>query len=733
MKHFRLFTLLVTLLVGCGGKGGTNYYVSLDGNDAWSGRLAEPNADHSDGPFATLRRAQEAVRQSIVSGEAVDGPISVFLREGIYPVDSTLDLAVEDSGAESAPIVWSGFEEEKAILTGGRAITGFAPVADGPGSERIPEDRRKKILVTDLRAQGITDFGNFSDDEGPGIEVFVDGYRMQRARYPNKGFLEIAEVPQSGDSVMNEGSFQWQREGIAVGRHFGRFRIDDDRIASWAPSNDIWMHGYYVWDWRDGFQRVASIDKKSHMVYPAPPHHNYGYSKGQRLYFFNVLEELDEPGEWALDFEKGLLYLWPPDEQTEPSVTVSDFDGPAIRLDETSHVRIERLVFDEFRDSAIEIDGGADDRIMGNVIRNIGRMAVNVRGGLAHVIRSNDLTDLGAGGISVDGGDRLTLESGRHVIRNNRIERFGRVQKTNVPGIRLTGVGLTASHNELHDSPDVGIQFFGNDMTLEYNEIHQVARESDDVGAMYIGRDYSMRGNVIRYNYLHHLTKPMNVGVMGVYLDDWTSGVNIYGNVFYKAGRCVFMGGGRRNTVENNLFIGCSPSVFLDARGKVRNTEYFDGRVTTLKDRMDAVNATKPPYSERYPELVTLYDDDPAMPKYNRLKGNVSMEGTWVGLYSGLPLNILDMTGNVIADPVLLQTSKKTAVETEDFDVHRADDDPIVAALRDAGNRVVSEEPGTFNNNTGLFQWTDGAKNPLVGIPYDEIGLVADEFRITVP
>lgn len=733
MTHIRLIVLLASLLAsGCGGSGGTDFYVSLSGRDSWSGRLPEPNDDLSDGPFATFERAQEAVRQALVSGGAVDGPIQVFVREGSYSVDSTLDLTLEDSGAEKTPVIWSGYGEEEVVLTGGRTLSGLAPVGMGPGSDRIPEERREKILVTDLPAQGITDFGSFSDSEGPGMEVFVDGRRMRRARYPNKGFLEIAEVPQRGDSVMNEGSFQWQREGIPVGRHYGRFRIDDDRITTWAPSPDIWMHGYYVWDWRDGFQPVAAIDKKTHMVYPAPPHHHYGYSKGQRLYFFNVLEELDEPGEWALDFEKGLLYLWPPDDGAEPNVTVSFFDGPAFRLDEVSYVRIERMVFDQFRKSAIEIEGGTDDRIRGNIIRNIGRIPVTVHGGIAHVVRSNDLVDLGAGAIAVDGGDRMTLESGMHLVRNNHIERFGRVQKTNVPGIRMTGVGITASHNELHDSPDVGIQFFGNDMTIEYNEVHQVARESDDVGAMYIGRDYSMRGNVIRYNYLHHLEKPMNVGVMGVYLDDFTSGVTVYGNVFFKAGRCVFMGGGRRNTVENNLFVGCSPSVFLDARGKVRNTEFFDGRITVLKDRMDAVHATEPPYSERYPELVDLYEDDPAMPKYNRLINNVSMDGTWVGLYSGLPLSILDMRGNVIADPVLLQTSEETGVETTNFTLHKRDDDPIVAALRDAGNRVVMEEPGELDN-TGVFQWTGPGENPLDGIPYTQMGLEADDYRVTVP
>ena len=733
MLHLRHSLLIASLLLsGCIGSDGTDYYVSQAGNDSWSGRLPDPNDAGTDGPFATLERARDAVRESIAGGDMAGRSIRVLLRAGTYPVNSTLELTSEDSGTPDAPVIWTAFDDEEVILTGGQRLYHLAPVAGGPFAARVRPELQDSIVVADLRGEGIDDFGSFSDDEGPGLEVFVDNRRMQRARYPNTGFLKIASVPQSGDSLINEGSFQWQRDGIAVGRHFGRIQIDDKRLAAWAPSPDIWLHGYYVWDWRDGFQPVASVDGKSGTVYPASPHHNYGYSKGQRLYFFNVLEELDQPGEWVLDFENGFLYLWPPGEVEEATVSVSVFDGPAISLSGASNVEIRRLTFTEFRKSAVEIERGEHCRLLGNVIRNVGRSPITIVGGAGHEVRSNDLVDLGGAGIAVEGGDRMTLEPAGHLIHNNRIEHFGQVRKTDVPGIRMTGVGITASHNLLTDSPDAGIFFFGNDMILEYNDIHRVAKESDDVGAMYIGRDYSMRGNIIRYNYLHHLEKPMHVGVMGVYLDDFASRVTVVNNVFYKAGRCVFMGGGRRNHVEGNVFVGCSPSVFLDARGKVRNTEFFDGRITVLEDRLAAVNYQQPPYSERYPELVGLYDDDPAMPKYNRIIGNVSMEGTWLWLYSGLPLSILEMTGNVVAAPVVLQTSPETGVETENFVVFGMDAGDVVEQISGAGNVVVSDPPGRFDNAAGTFTWTGDGPSPVEAIPFGRIGLMADEYRVTV-
>ena len=41
----------------------TQLHVALNGNDAWSGRPAEPNADQTDGPLATISGARDAIRK----------------------------------------------------------------------------------------------------------------------------------------------------------------------------------------------------------------------------------------------------------------------------------------------------------------------------------------------------------------------------------------------------------------------------------------------------------------------------------------------------------------------------------------------------------------------------------------------------------------------------------------------------------------------------------------------
>src|SRR4051812_30205192 len=61
-------------------------HVSVEGNDRWSGRLAQPNQDRSDGPFATLPRARDEVRRER-GPHQLDG-IRVFLHSGVYFLDA---------------------------------------------------------------------------------------------------------------------------------------------------------------------------------------------------------------------------------------------------------------------------------------------------------------------------------------------------------------------------------------------------------------------------------------------------------------------------------------------------------------------------------------------------------------------------------------------------------------------------------------------------------------------
>ncbi len=102
----------------------TSLYVATIGKDNWSGKLEAPSPDGSDGPFATLERARTEVQKIKRAGGLADG-VTVFVRGGTYFVAQTLKFGPEDSGEAKEPVVYRAYKDEKPVLTGVRAITGF--------------------------------------------------------------------------------------------------------------------------------------------------------------------------------------------------------------------------------------------------------------------------------------------------------------------------------------------------------------------------------------------------------------------------------------------------------------------------------------------------------------------------------------------------------------------------------------------------------------------------------
>ena len=193
-------------------------------------------------------------------------------------------------------------------------------------------------------------------------------------------------------------------------------------------------------------------------------------------------------------------------------------------------------------------------------------------------------------------------------------------------GIQLTGVGNVARHNLVDNAPHMAIGFSGNDHVIELNEIHSVCFESNDAGAIYCGRNWSMRGNTVRFNYLHHIYGHEGKGCVGVYLDDQFSSASIFGNLFYKVPRAAFIGGGRDNSIENNIFVECSPAVHVDARGLGWAAKGEEGLVKGLK----SVPYQQEPWKSRFPQLLTLLEDPERMaPKGDLIARNVQWKGKW--------------------------------------------------------------------------------------------------------
>jgi hypothetical protein len=585
-----------------------DFYVAPGGDDAQPGTKEKP--------FQTLERAQAAVRQAIRS-QPPAGPVTVWIAPGTYRRGKTFTLTAEDSGGERSPVVYRGEPGGEGVrLSGGMAIPAgaFHPVADAAVLRRLDPAARGHVLQADLKALGIRDFGEVAAP-GRRAEVFFDDRPLTPARWPNEGFATIASVV---------GGKPIKVHGIA-GDAVGKFTLDSDRPARWAGESDVWLHGYWFWDWSDAYQRVESLDPKTRTLAVAPPYHHYGYRKGQRFYALNLLAELDSPGEWHLDRKAGTLYLWPPAPPVGRRVVLSLLETPLVAMRDAAHVTLRGLTLEATRGLAVEIAGGRNCLVAGCTIRNTGGGGVAVQGGQKHGVQSCDIYQTGSSGVSLTGGDRRALAPAGLFAVNNHIHHFARLQRTYAGAVHVQGVGNRMANNLIHDAPHMAVGFGGNENLFELNEIHDVCRETGDVGVFYTGRDWTVRGNVLRHNYIHHASGPGLHGAQGIYLDDAASGSIVFGNVLYKVARAMLLGGGRDNTVENNLMIECPISIHFDNRGLnwMHETVAPGGYMHKL---LEAMPYQQPPWRDRYPQLLTLMADAPAAPKGNLLRWNVAVK-----------------------------------------------------------------------------------------------------------
>ncbi len=184
-----------------------DFYVSLQGNDGWSGRLAEPRGDGGDGPLATLGAARDKIRLLKKPGP-LDKPVRVLLRGGTYRLDAPVCFGPEDSGTTSAPIIYAAWPGEKPIFSGGIPITGWKK---GPGP------------------LWIVDVPNARDPARQFRQLFVGGRRCTPARTPNEGYFYSA-----GPAI------EWtdRDKADADERTKTSFRYKADDLQTWEDLDD---------------------------------------------------------------------------------------------------------------------------------------------------------------------------------------------------------------------------------------------------------------------------------------------------------------------------------------------------------------------------------------------------------------------------------------------------------------------------------------------------------------
>lgn len=602
--------------------------------------LVDPTQPPGDGVVASLAAAIAAA-QSAPAGTTA---IAIDLAPGVHVLDATVPM-----GALPAPTQIRGLGAEPTatrLLGGVRLRARPQEVApDDPVRARLPAAALDTVRWIDVSVApdqpplaGLVRHG-MNLPAGAGSELFWNGRPLTTARWPDVGFAPI-------DGIVDAGSSK-DRPEPGDARRGGTFRVADrERLARWAAAEQVWLSGYWHWDWADDSLPAGRIDATTGTITLGLPH-TYGLGKDARFAVLGIPEELDAPGEYWLDIARQRAYFVPPDATGEPEIVVSLLAGPLLELAGTRDLTLANVQLEAGRGVAIAATDVTDVRIEHCSFRNTGTGAIELAGHHCAIVDCA-FADIGAAGVLLTGGDRSTLTHGDNEVRGCTFRRCGRTHRTYQPAIRLDGVGQTVAGNRIEDLPHCALIFAGNEHRIERNDIGRVLLETGDSGAIYCGRDWTLHGTVIRHNLFHDIQGSDARYQNAVYLDDLASGITVEGNVFVRCNWGVLVGGGRDNHIRGNVFVACRKGISFDQRGVGwMATAIADPATSTLHQRLRAVPIDREPWRSRYPTLGAYLSDRFGRPVGSEVTGNV---------FLATPLGRIDdrecvrVEGNVVAE-----------------------------------------------------------------------------------
>ena len=540
------------------------FYVAKDGDDANNGT--------ADAPFATLERAKQAVRE--IDKSNLTKGISVYLREGEYVLEKSVSFDAQDSGTEQYPVTYQAYPGEKVRILGAKLLDSscVSPVTDEAVLNRVLDPAAKaKIKQIDLGSLGIASIPEIEDygfgvktDYSP-VEIYFDGVALSQSRWPNDDFTRITSAKVNGDN--------YREDSFTLG-----YLDEENHTAQWDADalKDLYVSGFIGNDWAGVTHKLAEIDPDKKTV-TSVGGTSYTPSSNHKIYFFNLIEEIDMPGESYIDREKNIVYFYPyHDDLSDVEIAVADMAEPLLSLNGTKYISFEDLYLDTTRNNAINAQNVSNMVVDGCEIGHTAANAVTLNG-TDCTIQNCHIYDLGRGGITISGGDRVNLISSNHVIRNNRMHRGERVYNSYVPLISVSNsVGVTIESNQLYDSKHQLVQFANsNDILFQYNEVYDAVNQAADMAAVYWGRNPSVLGIEIKYNYFHHIGNSYGgYGQQAIFWDDGSYGPVVYGNIFYRATRTADQGGSTNNhcyplktyggqfsRIENNIIVD-APTAF---------------------------------------------------------------------------------------------------------------------------------------------------------------------------
>lgn len=596
------FLIPLILLLSLSLQAETVFYVSPKGNDSWSGKLAAPNKGKTDGPFATLERARDAVRElKKKEGGTLKTPVTIYIRGGLYLLDKPFVLTPEDSGTEKCPVTYAAYKNEKPLISGAVILSKW-----------------KKETVRG-RELWVTEIPQVKEGKWFFRELWAGDVKLKRARHPNEGYLAVAGAP-SNPNWMQANDFLFKEGDL----------IDDPSLKD--------AEVIVMALWAESHLPIAKIEKeKKQIIFGKkivfPP------QVGDPYYVENALVYLDSPGEWCLVKETGKLYYLPTSKLEPDKVKIF---APAlsqlVRLEGKPEEGefVENIIFKGLTFShcewwfspeskptwwstseeevggfaqaawgvpgAIYAEGAHKCRIENCTIKNIGTYAIELSKGCKdNSIIACELADLGAGGVKIgETGIKQNEneQTGRNKVIGCHIHNGGKIFHSAV-GIWVgQSYGNILSRNHIHDFYYSGLSVgwtwgYGNtlarDNLIEGNIVHHIGKLSNGDGPILsdMGGIYTLGvqpGTVIRLNIFHDIAG-LHYGGWGIYLDEGSTHILVEKNLVYNTTHGGFhQHYGKENIVRNNIFAFGRDAQIQRSRPEEHTSFFFQNNIVYWKE-----------------------------------------------------------------------------------------------------------------------------------------------------
>ena len=277
-----LWTIFICLFIlsGCANTP-VEFYVAADGSDANPGTI--------DQPFATLEKARNSVRGMISNG--LQNDVTVYFREGLYSLDETVVFDLQDGGNETHSITYRAYPGERPVFSSGFPLNEWLKPSDFP--DDLPEEARGNVWVTDLP-------GNLD-----AFKVMYDGEKL---------------LPRARSDGFNATQPEKSRYRIFLPEEVKKtVYFPAGALKSWENLEDIEILAWPSVGWVMNILPLASVDEENGIAKTTiPGTYPVRYIKGKGdqvipkgIYVENVIEYLDEPGEWVVNTQTGKIWYWP--------------------------------------------------------------------------------------------------------------------------------------------------------------------------------------------------------------------------------------------------------------------------------------------------------------------------------------------------------------------------------------------------------------------------------------